>query len=345
MEYWRTRIYQQTDEKFIPWFDGYWTQEWLSIKVGWYRLSDQGEQDPSAKRLASYLQEQYRARVLAPVALEIDPDSIMDQAAQFYLEQMGKQLAVIAQRYGVPADQLDRHINQIPAISLAPPADHSASLYQALHAAALTQLPAYRALNARIHLAGGANDGTSSAGINSVAQQTSEKLQSEFTGRGVAGAVATAVGRVAGAMISLGVAGFRAIVHEHEQPDTQVRIRKSLGEAFDKAWLKLVVGPQWWGDGHDPLPVSPDRRVSRDGGGAAGAGRAAGNRDSASLIEVMKAQHGLLYQVESPSTQMPSFGSRSLHAKKHPAPALANLSGFSGTHGALQFPPVVLRHP
>ncbi|MEF9673636.1 hypothetical protein QNM99_21235 [Pseudomonas sp. PCH446] len=65
MEYWRTRIYQQTDEKFIPWFDGYWTQEWLSIKVGWYRLNDQGEQDPSAKRLASYLQEQYRARVLA----------------------------------------------------------------------------------------------------------------------------------------------------------------------------------------------------------------------------------------------------------------------------------------
>nr|WP_248806495.1 hypothetical protein [Pseudomonas sp. MWU13-2100] len=243
MEYWRTRIYQQTDEKFIPWFDGYWTQEWLSIKVGWYRLNDQGEQDPSAKRLASYLQEQYRARVLAPVALEIDPDSIMDQAAQFYLEQMGKQLTVIAQRYGVPADQLDQHINQIPAISLAPPADHSVSLYQALHAAPLAKLPAYIALNARLHLAGGTNDGTSSAGINSVARQTSEKLQSEFTSRGVAGAVATAVGRVAGAMISLGVAGFRAVVHEHEQPDTRVRIRKSLGDAFDKAWLKLVSDP------------------------------------------------------------------------------------------------------
>jgi len=243
MEYWRTRIYQQTDEKFIPWFDGYWTQEWLSIKVGWYRLNDQGEQDPSAKRLASYLQEQYRARVLAPVAVEIDPDSIMDQAAQFYLEQMGKQLAVIAQRYGVPAGQLDQHINQIPAISLAPPAARNASLYQALHAAPLSQLPAYIALNARTHLAGGANDGTSSAGINSVAQQTSEKLQSEFTSRGVAGAVATAVGRVAGAMISLGVAGIRAIVHEHEQPDTRVRIRKILGEAFDKAWLKLVSDP------------------------------------------------------------------------------------------------------
>ncbi|WP_338525121.1 hypothetical protein NUH87_05625 [Pseudomonas batumici] len=243
MEYWRTRIYQQTDEKFIPWFDNYWTQEWLSIKVGWYQLNDRGEQDASATRLASYLQEQYRARVLAPVALETDPDAIMDQAAQFYLEQLGKQLGLIAQRYGVPADQFDQHINQIPAISLAPPADHNVSLYQALRAAPLARLPAYVALDARIHKAGGASEGTSSAGINSVAKQTSEKLQGEFASRGAAGAVATAVGRVAGAMISLGVAGFRAIVHEHEQPDTRERLRKSLGEAFDKAWLKLVSDP------------------------------------------------------------------------------------------------------
>ncbi len=243
MEYWRTRIYQQTDEKFIPWFDDYWTQEWLSIKVGWYQLNDNGQQDPSAKRLASYLQEEYRARVLAPVALEIDPDSIMDQAAQFYLEQLGKQLGLIAQRYAVPADQLDQHINQIPAISLAPPPDHNVSLYQALHAAPLARLPAYVALDARIHKAGGASDGTSSAGIDSVAKQTSEKLQAELPSRGVVSTVATAVGRVAGAMISLGVEGVRAIAHEHEQSESQARTRKSLGEAFDKAWLKLVSDP------------------------------------------------------------------------------------------------------
>ena len=39
MEHWRTRVYQQTEENFIPWFSGYWTQEWLSLKVGWYSLN------------------------------------------------------------------------------------------------------------------------------------------------------------------------------------------------------------------------------------------------------------------------------------------------------------------
>ncbi|MBA4360794.1 MAG: hypothetical protein C0411_08725, partial [Pseudomonas sp.] len=64
MDYWRTRVYQLTEENFIPWFSSYWTQEWLSVKVSWYSLSAKGEQDASAKRLAAYLLEQYQKRVL-----------------------------------------------------------------------------------------------------------------------------------------------------------------------------------------------------------------------------------------------------------------------------------------
>ena len=45
MEHWRTRVYQQTEENFIPWFSSYWTQEWLSMKVSWYSISAGDEQD------------------------------------------------------------------------------------------------------------------------------------------------------------------------------------------------------------------------------------------------------------------------------------------------------------
>ena len=58
MEHWRTRVYQQTEEVFIPWFSSYWTQEWLSMKVSWYAINAGDEQDASAKRLAAYLLEQ-----------------------------------------------------------------------------------------------------------------------------------------------------------------------------------------------------------------------------------------------------------------------------------------------
>ena len=27
MDYWRTRVYQLTEENFIPWFSSYWTQD------------------------------------------------------------------------------------------------------------------------------------------------------------------------------------------------------------------------------------------------------------------------------------------------------------------------------
>ena len=33
MERWRGRIHDLTEEAFIPWFTGYWTQQWLAVKV------------------------------------------------------------------------------------------------------------------------------------------------------------------------------------------------------------------------------------------------------------------------------------------------------------------------
>lgn len=244
MDHWRVRVYERTEENFIPWFDNYWTQEWLSIKVSWYALSAGNNPDPSAARLTAYLQEQYHERVLAPVALEIDPDAIMGQATEFYVQMLGQRLQTIAQRYRVSPAQLDQRLNGIPAISLAPPPANNASLYQTLHAAPLAKLPAYVALINHIHTAGGAvGVGSVNAGISSVAKSTSDKLESQFPSRGIAGAVAAGVGRVAGAMISLGVAGVRAITQEIERPDTHVHVRTKLGAAFDKEWLQLMTNP------------------------------------------------------------------------------------------------------
>jgi hypothetical protein len=244
MDHWRDRVYQQTDENFIPWFSGYWTQEWLSMKVTWYTMSAGGETDPSAKRLGLYLQEQYHNRVLDPVALEIDPDAVMGQATEFYIQLLGKQLQAIAQRYGVPQNQLDRRLKDIPAIALAPPPAHNASLYQIIHAEPIAKLPAYVALIDRIHnAAGGAGVGSSDEAILSVAIKTNEKLEAQLASRGVASVVSAATGKVAGMMISMGVAGFRAVEHENERLEREAQLRKNLGTAFDEAWLKLVKSP------------------------------------------------------------------------------------------------------
>lgn len=244
MDYWRTRVYQLTEENFIPWFSSYWTQEWLSMKVSWYTMSAGGEQDASAKRLAAYLLEQYQERVLAPVAVEIDPDAILGLATAFYVDILQEELQKISQRHGVPMAQLNGRLQKIPAIALGPPPARDASLYQVVHTEPLNTLPAYAALIDKIHKAGGSKgvDSTETA-MAPVAKRASERMEAEMPTRGAASAVAAAAGKLAGGLITVGVAGIRAMIQAHDRPDSEALIRSSLGNTFDKAWTKLVQNP------------------------------------------------------------------------------------------------------
>ncbi|KAF0864755.1 hypothetical protein PLD_28190 [Pseudomonas sp. LD120] len=244
MAHWRTRIYQQTDENFIPWFSGYWTQEWLSLKVGWYALSSGGDDQQTSKRLAGYLQQQYQRRVLAPVALDIDADGIAGEAMEFYVQLLRQQLVLIARHHQLPAPQLDQHFDRILAIDLGPDAGQRASLAQLLRVEPIARLPAYGPLLQKIQVAPTTAEGTPAPGVSQVAQVTSDKLQAEFAGRGVAGAVAASVGRVAGALISVGVAGVRALVHSSDREALQAQTRRDLGAAFDQAWLTQLHDPE-----------------------------------------------------------------------------------------------------
>ncbi|MBF6031992.1 hypothetical protein H8F23_01880 [Pseudomonas sp. P155] len=244
MEHWRTRVYQQTEENFIPWFSSYWTQEWLSMKVSWYTINAGGEQDASAKRLAAYLLEQYQERVLAPVAVEIDPDAILGQATAFYAQLMAQQMPLIAQRHGVPVAQLNGRLQKVPAIALGPPPARDASLFQVISTEPLNTLPAYAALIDKIHTDGGAKGiASTDAGMAPVAKRASQRMEAEMAPRGAASAVAAAAGKLAGGLISVGVAGIRAILQANDRPDSEALIRSSLGSTFDKAWLKLLQNP------------------------------------------------------------------------------------------------------
>ncbi|WP_433860653.1 hypothetical protein [Pseudomonas thivervalensis] len=243
MEHWRVLVYERTEAEFIPWFSSYWTQEWLAVKVSWYAASAEGEADSSAKRLAVYLQEQYREQVLEPVSVEIDPEAIRANATGHYLRLLDQQVKVIAQRHGIPNELMNRRLHGIPAIRLGPPAARDASLYEIVHTEPLNTLPAYAALIDHVNKAATTGAGPSEAVIATVAQRTSEKIEAQFATRGATGAAAAVAGKAAGALISVGVAGIRAIIHEGERPEMEAQIRKSLSAAFDEAWFKSLKHP------------------------------------------------------------------------------------------------------
>lgn len=86
MDSWMDSVYQRTESDFIPWFTGYWTQQWLTLKVTWYKVSAQKDAQTPAQRLDGYLQVQYRERVLEPVSEKIDPEAVMAQATAYYIQ-------------------------------------------------------------------------------------------------------------------------------------------------------------------------------------------------------------------------------------------------------------------
>ena len=244
MESWRSRVGRRIETDFIPWFTGYWTQQWLAIKVAWYQLSIGEGTDPATLRLAAYLQEQFRERVLDPVAREIDPDVVRGKATRLYIQLLSEQVQGIPRRYGVPRDQFDRRLKGIPAIALGPPAAHDASLYELVNAVPIDALPAYVALTARIRKGGaGVGEGPSSARISPVAKRASEKLMARLATSGGASAAAAAVGGVAGMVISLGSLGFGAIAHANERPQMEAQLREHLGAALDDMWHAQMLDP------------------------------------------------------------------------------------------------------
>ncbi|QKZ04900.1 hypothetical protein [Pseudomonas eucalypticola] len=235
LDHWRTRVYQQTEEVFIPWFNSYWTQEWLSMRVSWYTLSSGHDPGQPGRRLEAYLQKQYHDRVLAPVAVEIEPNAIAVQATDFYVQLLSGQVAAIGEQYRLPEAQYAQHL---AAVVLLPPAN--ASLHELTHTQPPTQVRAYAALLQRLR----AGAEASPQGLGEVAKATNSKLQAQMSTRGAGSVAAAVAGKIAGPLISLGMAGIRAIAHAGERPDTEAQLRHDLGAAFDQAWLKVLNDPE-----------------------------------------------------------------------------------------------------
>jgi hypothetical protein len=246
MDSWMDSVYRRTESDFIPWFTGYWTQQWLTVKVSWYKVSASKGEPSAAQRLDGYLQEQYHERVLDPVSREIDPEAVTAQATAYYIQLLGQQLPPIAQRYDIAPKQFAAHLNAIPAIALAPPLTSTASLYQLIKAEPLAKMPAYVALIEHIHKAAtGPDAGRPDAGISSVAIHSSEKLEASLAPRGAASAVAAVVGRVAGLMISVGTIGIGALAHQSQRAEMQEQMRNSLYTALDQKKRSLIDSPEF----------------------------------------------------------------------------------------------------
>ena len=240
VEEWMGKVRQRTKDYYIPWYSRYGTQKWLSVKVAWYEVS-QSEGDPeAAKRLAAYLQEQFEARVLKPIAQEIDPVQITDRATSIYLGGLRATVREIPTRYPVAPAALDTRLAAIPAIAFSTPSVQGASLYQALHAREISDLSAYRFLTGRgTPQNGGADPLASKADMQTAASRVVARLPLQLALQS-GGAVATFLGGAPGMLISVGLSGIDAAQHAVDQPGMEAQLRKALAKALEEVRHDLL---------------------------------------------------------------------------------------------------------
>jgi hypothetical protein len=247
MEEWLWRVRERIETVFIPWYSGYWTQQWIAIKVSWYQLQDDEdeEDDEADERLASYLQEQFYTQVLEPVSGFVDPYTVMDDTTVEYLRGLKAELDPLPARYHVPVGIFDRHLEAIPAIvgSGVPPQD--ASLFEVLQIADLSGMGAFKALRTRVTAVDGSVTLTPSADrLQAVARRAVDKLLGSLTVRGGATAASTIVGGFWGMLISTGSAVWGKIQHDNDKPRMEAQLRENLDASLDVMWQDLVADEQ-----------------------------------------------------------------------------------------------------
>jgi hypothetical protein len=236
LERWLELVQARTDSEFIPWATSYWTHQWLALKLAWYRADRSIDEKAAMTRLTDYLHDGYRSKVLEPVAREIDPVQVMDQASGLYASTLAAGVEELRERHGVPRHQFGAWLNGFPAISSVP----GASLRDLVEAETITRLAAYQALTASTRRTGeGAGFMGSHAALRPVAERTAERLSTTLAVRGGA-AAASVLGGVPGALLGLGISAWDAGTYEQERPTLEAALRSDLDATLREAQWSLL---------------------------------------------------------------------------------------------------------
>ncbi len=239
---WMARVRKRTERDFVPWYTSFGTQQWLSVKAGWYGLSDPERGDAAAKQLAEYLREQFYERVLEPVSRDLDPQSIRERSAALYVRDLDTAIKDLPHRYRLPESAFQARLGRITAIRLRSVPGYRVSLAELVAAGDPNGIPGYAALLRRTRPDDGGS-GLSAELFRPVTSANADKLGDQIALRGGASIAGLALGGAPGILLSLGVSGWQAMEHENRKPALEAELRTHLNPALDEMWRFLAHDP------------------------------------------------------------------------------------------------------
>jgi hypothetical protein len=245
MNEWMQRVRENTEKAFVPWYSGYWTQQWIGIKAGWYEMNKEADEGPVEDYLVSYLQEKFYQLVLEPASMGTDPQTITEHAAARFIRLLSEQLQCIPEMHGVAPESLRKRLGKIRLILLPGPPPEIAFLSQVFEHHDLTGVPAYEALITHSNSIGDQqNSGPRKDRLQVVAEDSVTRLAAQLPVRAGGSAVAVVLGEVVGLFVSAGVTVWSAISHSEDQPEIESQLRQALDVGLNDMWQMLMEDPQ-----------------------------------------------------------------------------------------------------
>lgn len=245
MDQWMAGVRRLTEEEFIPWYTSYLTQEWLAVKVAFYKSNDADDEAAAVNRLARYLQEQYVDRVLEPASEETDPSRILRRSTQLFVDTLTREIDPIGPRYQIPDNRLREHLYQIPAVSAEDELAPGVSVGRLISTDDLSELRPYATLMEQIESAGvDINSRLTEGELSPIASAVAETFVRKIAVRGGAAAAAAVVGGPIGMAVSLGIAGYSVGEHSKQEPELKAQTRDVIGPAVEQMQRNLMDDPR-----------------------------------------------------------------------------------------------------
>jgi len=245
MQRWMVRVREKTEHEFVPWYTGYWAQQWIGLKTGWYEMNTPDGEAAVDDYLVAYLQERFDELVLEPAGEAGNPRTITEQSAALYVRLLSEQLQCIPGMYAVPPQSLRNRLERFPLIVLPGRPPSRVPLSRVMQLNGLSGEDAYQALLARTASAADAEELSSSGEhLQEVAEDAVARLVAELPVRAGGSAAALVVGQALGMFISAGVVVWSAVSHDLKRPEIESQLRAALGAGLDEMWQALMEDPE-----------------------------------------------------------------------------------------------------
>lgn len=113
LDAWHAELMGRVESDFLPWYFGFWNQEWRDLKAAGYLAADWAGFTDAEQAMMADFRDAFATRVMPPAETQLRMEAIARESLTVYLDHAREHLPEIPTEYGVPRDDWQQHLAHI----------------------------------------------------------------------------------------------------------------------------------------------------------------------------------------------------------------------------------------